>query len=257
LPTVRVYGQNPTPAQVEDTVRTLVTDYVTRHAADDHIAPLSLACWVETVLRILRHESGGRYRQFDEGGAGRRRFRRQVQGVTGTWWFGTENGMPLFGPPHGYGIGQLDLFGMPPAGATDEQVWNWVENLRAAVTVVLAEKAAAAWTLIATHVPHPLDQFTRAVFQRETVRRYNGGREFTWTGATWAISPPWTWLDPAQQNRGPHANITYPNLVLGTGVVYYTDAAGTPNRPDGANTQFLYPPPIMFQATDYGPRTGP
>ncbi|MGZ4649650.1 MAG: hypothetical protein ACXV3A_03830, partial [Kineosporiaceae bacterium] len=257
LPTFRIYGQNPPAPQVEDAVRVLVRDYVSRHAADAHIAPLTPACWIETVLRILRHESGGQYRQFDERGAGRRRFRRQAQGVTGTWWFGTENGMPLFGPPHGYGIGQLDLFGTPPAGATDEQVWNWVENLRAAVGIVLGEKAASAWALISAHVPHPLDQFTRAVFQREVVRRYNGGREFTWTGTTWAISPPWTWLDPADPGQGPNPNITYPNLVLGTGVVYFRNAGGVANQPDGASTQFMYPPPITFQAPDYGPETGP
>ena len=165
--------------------------------------------------------------------------------------------MPLFGPPHGYGIGQLDLFGTPPAGATDEQVWSWVENLRAAVGIVLAEKAVAAWALISAHVPSPLDQFTRAVFQREVVRRYNGGREFTWTGTTWAIAPPWTWLDPADPGKGPNPNITYPNLVLGTGVVYFRNAAGAANQPDGASTQFMYPPPVAFQAADYGPGTGP
>lgn len=253
LPVFRAYGQNPPAPQVEDVVRALVTDYVSRHAADAHIAPLTSACWAETVLRILRLESGGQYRQFDDRGAGRRRFQRQ----SGTWWFGTENGMPLFGPPHGYGIGQLDLFGTPQAGATDEQVWNWVENLRAAVGIVLAEKAPAAWALISAHVPSPLDQFTRAVFQREVVRRYNGGHEFTWTGTTWAIAPPWTWLDPANQALGPNPNITYPNLVLGTGVVYFTNAAGAANQPDGASTQFMYPPPVAFQAADYGPGTGP
>jgi hypothetical protein len=165
--------------------------------------------------------------------------------------------MPLFGPPHGYGIGQLDSFGNPPRGADDDEVWDWVANLRAAVGVVLAEKAAEAWTLVSTHAPNPLDRFTRAVFRRETVRRYNGRSEFVWTGATWAVAPTLTWLDPATKALGPHPNLLYPNLVLGTGVVYYTDATGAPNKPDGANTAFTYPPPIPFTAADYGPGIPP
>jgi hypothetical protein len=253
LPPVRVHGQNAPAAQVEEVVRALVRQYVAAHAAQAHIAALSPDTWLETVLRILRHESGGQYRQFDERGAGRRPFRRQA----GSWWFGTENGMPLFGPPHGYGIGQLDLFDSPQRGANDEEVWNWVENLRAAVLVVLADKAVSAWALIGQHVPAPLDRFTRAVFQRETVRQYNGRTEFVWTGAGWAVQPSMRWLDDADHSRGPHPNLTYPNQVLGTGVVYFTDAAGAPNTPDGANTQFRYPPPIPFLPADFGPGTGP
>ena len=253
LPPFRVHGSNAPAPQVEDVVRALVRQYVAAHAAATHIAPLSPDCWVETVLRVLRHESGGRYRQFDERGAGRRRFRRQ----NGTWWFGTETGMPLFGPPHGYGIGQLDVFSSPQRGANDDEVWNWVENLHAAVLVVLADKAVAAWGVVGQHAPTPLDHFTRAVFQRETVRRYNGGSEFRWTGTTWAAQPSVQWLDAADHSKGPSPNVLYPNLVLGTNLVYYTDAAGSPNHPDGANTQFLYPPPVPFGAAQYGPGTGP
>ena len=253
LPTFRVYGDNPPAAQVEDVVRVLVREYVTAHAAATHLAPLTQDCWVETVLRILRLESGRRYRQFDERGAGRWRFARQG----GAWWFGTENAMPLFGPPHGYGIGQLDLFSSPQRGANDDEVWNWVENLRSAVLVVLADKAVAAWMHIGAHAPTPLDQATRAAFQRETVRRYNGGREFTWTGTAWAIEPATSWLDDHDHAKGPDPRLVYPNLVLGTTVAYFHDAAGNPNQADGANTVFAYPPPIPFVAAQYGPGTGP
>ena len=165
--------------------------------------------------------------------------------------------MPLFGPPHGYGIGQLDLFDTPQRGANNDEVWNWVANLRAAVLIVLADKAVGAWALIGPHAPAPLDQFTREVFQREVVRRYNGGTEFVWTGAAFAVQPSMTWLNPADHSRGPHPNLTYPNLVLSTGVVYYTDAAGHGNAADGANTVFRYPPPIQFLPADFGPGVGP
>lgn len=251
LPRFRVIGQNAPAADVEATIRALVADYVTSHATAAHIRPLTQQCWETTVLRILRHESGGQYRQFDDRGAGRRRFTRQG----GTWFFGTEQDMPLFGPPHGYGIGQLDFFSTPQRGANDDEVWNWVENLRAAVQVVLAEKAASAWALIGQHAPTPLDRFTRAVFQRELVRRYNGGTEFTWTGTTWAVSPSLRWAQDSDHSQGPHANLLYPNQVLGTGLVYYRDAAGQANRPDGADTQFAYPPPIAFGAAQYTPET--
>ena len=164
---------------------------------------------------------------------------------------------PLFGPPHGYGIGQLDLFSSPQRGANDDEVWNWVANLRAAAMVVLADKAVAAWKLVGQHVPAQLDHFTRAVFQRETVRRYNGGTEFAWTGATWAVRPSVQWVAPDDHGKGPSPNVLYPNLVLGTSLVYYTSASGRPNVPDGANTQFGYPPPMPFAPANYGPRTGP
>jgi YD repeat-containing protein len=254
LPPFRIVGQNPPAQDVEDVVRALVREYVDRHAGDAHVRPLTRDCWETTVLKILRHESGGRYRQFDDRGAARRSWSRQGT----TWVFGTEQSMPLFGPPHGYGIGQLDLFSTPQRGANDDEVWNWVENLRAAVLVVLAEKAASAWALIGQHAPTPIDRFTRAAFQRETVRRYNGGTEFSWTGAVWGIEPSLRWANAAQPNLGPHANLLYPNAVLGgTPVVYYTSATGTPNRPDGANTVFAYPPPVAFTAANFTPETGP
>ena len=251
LPTFRITGRNAPVADAEAVVRAVVADHVDRHQADAHIRPLSRACWQETVLKIFRHESGNRFRQFDDRGAGRRSFSRQST----TWYFGHEQEMPLFGPPHGYGIGQLDFFSSPPRGASDEEVWNWVENVRAAALVVLDEKAVAAWAVISQHVPSPLDRRHRAVFQREVVRRYNGGTEFTWTGTAWAIRPPFRWRDNADHSRGPHPNLLYPNRVLDTSVVYYRSAAGNANEADGANTQFAWPPQIPLDAADFPAET--
>jgi hypothetical protein len=71
------------------------------------------------------------------------------------------------------------------------------------------------------------------------------------------VEPTLRWLDPLTPSRGPHPNLLYPNQVLGTSLVYYTSAAGTPNDPDGASTVFAYPPPIPFTAAHFGPGIAP
>lgn len=247
LPAFRVVGRNPAPAEVEEVVRALVRDHVARHAGDPHLRPLSRDCWETTVLKIFRHESGHRFRQFDDRDAGRRGF--------SSWVFGHEHEMPLFGPPHGYGVAQLDFFGTPARGANDDEVWSWVANVRAGIAVVLDEKARSAWALISTHVPAPIDRRTRAAYQRELVRRYNGRREMTWTGSAWAVRPPFDWADPGDHSKGPHPRLLYVNSVLGTTVVYYRSASGAPNVGDGAATQFAYPPPVPLTAADFPPET--
>src|SRR5690606_37910706 len=117
------------------------------------------------------------------------------------------------------------------------------------------EKARSAWALISTHVPAPIDRRTRAAYQRELVRRYNGRREMTWTGSAWAVRPPFDWADPGDHSKGPHPRLLYVNSLLGTTVVYYRSASGAPNVGDGAATQFAYPPPVPLTAADFPPET--
>ena len=248
-PAFRVRGINPAPdAAVEDLIREVVREYHTANAAQARIQLLPLACWETTVLLVFEHESGvrGGYSQFESRGSARRRFPANTERR-----YGHEDEMPLFGPPHGFGIGQLDLiFGRGP---NDDEVWSFVENIRSGVRLLMEEKAIAAYGLVQPHLPNPVDRRTRAVYQREIVRRYNGGTEFQWSGGTFVISPSKRWRDNADHTQGPNPNLRYPNQVLGTNVTYFTNAAGQAHVADGANTQF--PWPIAFTAADYGPGT--
>jgi hypothetical protein len=149
--------------------------------------------------------------------------------------------MPLFGPPHGFGFGQLDD---PPV--SDAAAWSFLENIRAAVRLIMIDKATAAYGHISAHLPVAPNQRIRATYQREIVRRYNGGREFRWTGSDWVVDPSLSqWANAGDHSQGANPRLAYPNQVLGTAVVYATGA--------GAATAF--PWPITFTAADYGPET--
>jgi hypothetical protein len=229
-PLLRVTGVNPTGSQ-DPVIDFLVSDYYTNNSTVNRVTLLTVACWQETVRRIYHHESGGN--QFDIRGTAMRRYAGQ--------WYGNEGELPIFGPPHGYGMGQHDN---PPVN--NDGAWDYVANLRETVRRIMDDKAGAAYTLISAHLPTPSDQRIRAVYQREVVRRYNGGREFEWNGTAWHINPSVArWADNNDHSRGANPRLRYPNQVLGTNVVYST---GT-----GAATTF--PWPITFTATDFGPQT--
>jgi hypothetical protein len=151
--------------------------------------------------------------------------------------------MPLFGAPHGYGTSQLDE---PPA--TPAAAWSIAENIRAAVVLVLDNKARVVLRHLRDGFPTPtatvanqvavtafaaLTQDTqRAMFRREVVRRYNGGSEFTFNGTVFQMT-----------NHNPNlTNRFYPATVLST------------RRHVGATTTPpIYPGPTNFTAADFGP----
>jgi hypothetical protein len=247
LPAFRVRGLNPSPAaDVDALTDALIEEYHTAHAAEAKIQMLTLDGWKTTVKRIFKHESGqGGSRQFDNRGALRPSFGSGTKALT----YGLEDTMPIFGPPHGYGIGQLDfIFGR---GANEDEVWSFVENIRSAIKLLMDGKAGEAYNVVSGHLPNPIDQRTRAVFQRELVRRYNGGDEFQFEGGAFKIHPTKLWADKDHHEKGPNPNLLYPNQVLGTSVIYFTNAAGKANTPDGADTQFSMP--VTFTAADFGP----
>jgi hypothetical protein len=267
--------------QAETVINALVASYFNdpAHTHQPRVALLSLDCWKATARAIFDHENRGTrayYRQYDERASGRYAWHRDIPGnpPSGSdFYFGNESGMPLFGPPHGYGFGQLD-----DAPANDDQVWSFVENIREAVRRIFEQYAAGAYQYLTTAMisstPTRLDtaretvkrnsyppgaagtaqynaahataianaaaagqdflnlpgQRQRAVYQRELVRRYNGGREFKYEQA----NGQWQWLV--------HTSITsadrepYPNQVLHT-------AVGEPG------------PTVFDQAGQYGPET--
>jgi hypothetical protein len=216
-------------------------------------AGLAPATWQETVVRVIRHESSSvvgpvgarvtlRYHQFEPRRSGR--YADQIQNPHGYW--GKEYGMPLFGYPHGYGLGQIDNTGLDaganPRGVTADEAWSFVENIRLATRMLMIEKADAAWRRLNGNAQRLSNQAIpllrrRAVYQREVVRIYNGFNEFSWTGADWAIAPTHT---PAM-----FSHLEYPNEVLRTAVVY---RGGNPLQP------LWQPIPIVFRDPgDYGP----
>ncbi|HYV45593.1 MAG TPA: hypothetical protein VFA20_12065 [Myxococcaceae bacterium] len=231
LPTFRVRGVNP-PVPATALIDALVEEYVNAHAAVASVTALTLACWQQTVRLILAHEAG---HQFEHRGAGRRRYAGQ--------YHGHEQDMPIFGPPHGYGYGQHDN---PPV--SDDGAWSVVANIRESVRRVIQDKGGSAWGLISGHLPAAMNQRTRAAYQRELVRRYNGGTELRWnaTSNDWEIFPTVAqWANNADHSQGANPRLLYPNNVLGTAVVYS----------NGAGAAATFPWPIAFTAASYGPGT--
>ena len=257
LPDFRVIGANPSAAQVDLLVAALVKANYKRlqsAGASPGTMLLSLACWQAVMALIFKHESGvrGGASQFDARDSGSVRYK--------TLYFGTESRMPIFGPPHGYGIGQLDY--PLSRGPDPDEVWSFVANMNTGVRVLIEEKAAAAYGQLSGNMPNPPDQRFRAVFQRQVVRAYNGGTEFQWgaKAGAWAIKPSLQWADSADHTKGPNANLPYPNQVFaagaGSGVVYFTSPTGVPNTVDPNNLAgTIFPWPITFAAGDFGPLT--
>jgi hypothetical protein len=233
LPEFRVAGRNPAPhADVTALIDALVEERYNLQSTLARTTLLSLQAWKTTARRIFAHENGGD-NQFEHRGAGRRRF--------GAQFYGHEADMPLFGPPHGYGFGQLDS---PPT--SDDAAWSFLENLRESIRRIMVDKAQDAFALISAHLPAPIDQRIRAVYQREIVRRYNGGREFQWNGSAWEIGPSiGRWADSGDHSKGANPRLEYPNRVLGTGVAYSV----------GSGAASTFPWPIAFAAAQFGPDT--
>ena len=242
-PRFRVIGSNPLVADVQTLADALVQEYYDAHNTNPIVTFLSVACWQYMVRRILIHESG---KQFDT-----RAKMSQVSWVSSDW-YGLENNMPIFGPPHGYGYGQHDN-----PRVTHDACWSFLENIRGSVKLLMGvdpnDKARVAYDLISAHLPNPLDQRIRAVYQRQVVRAYNGGPiEFVWSGGAWKIQPSLPKRKqkdnpnpPPPQIWYPNPELPYPNL-LGTNVHYWTGTGAQ-------ETDFGWP--ITFTSAMFGPET--
>lgn len=113
------------------------------------------------------------------------------------WQHFNNQGFPIFGFPHGYGLMQLDN-----PRATDEQVWNWKEN-RTAGAALLAEKR-----LLAEGYPSrvrsrggsyvEVTDFTEEQLLTDMFQLYNGFHYWVWmprnprridSGGAWVRNP--------------------------------------------------------------------
>jgi hypothetical protein len=224
LPRFRLFGINPPTADVNALVDLQTQTTIAANATLTHLAFLSVGEWQAVMRAIVTHETGGRQYQIRSGP------QAIVLGPAGaqrTYSYAREQDMPIFGGPHGYGIGQLD----PPSNA--QEIWNFQAAVQACVNRMLIAKAGGAQSAL------NLSGLTRAtisvrqrnMFVREAVRRYNGGTEFRFdaTAGDFVIKP-----------RAPQARFTYPNQVLGSSVAYQDLLPNPTTRAPAIASQLTY-----------------
>lgn len=89
--------------------------------------------------------------------------------------FGADE-LPLFGPPHGFGVMQLDT----PA-PTARQVWDWKDNVDAGAALFRQKQNEARTYPARVRQQYPdATDFDAAQLKLETYQRYNGGGYWTW-----------------------------------------------------------------------------
>jgi hypothetical protein len=97
------------------------------------------------------------------------------------WPYGTE-GFPIYGPPNGYGLLQLD--NPPPNynGATENQLWNWKAHIDYAKTAFTAYKNQALDHL--SGHDYPPEYLLQSTYQL-----WNGKHLYYWGTDGWYINP--------------------------------------------------------------------
>jgi hypothetical protein len=112
--TTRFYirGNNPTETQIKDYMRQKA--YLSTY-------------WF--IVKMTRQESS--MLQFGKDG-----------NYSKKKWPGVKQGKgePLYGPPRGFGLKQLDNFGSPKQYASSQHLWNWKENIDGGVEVIKEKK---------------------------------------------------------------------------------------------------------------------
>jgi hypothetical protein len=173
---------------------------------------LSVEVWKELSHRLTAHESRGQ--QFSEN-VGRPVYAER----TPFQCHGIQSGMPKFGAPAGYGIGQHD----PPRSLQD--MWNFYEHIRRGIEELIATTyGKGAYDLLNRMRPSqplsPTSRLDKAILLRETVRSYNGCHEFVYENDQW-IMRPWG-MSKGKRVPIPPKRLPYADNALGTHVKYQT-----------------------------------
>jgi hypothetical protein len=210
LPTFRVKGDNPPTEEVERLVDAAVEKIMAAHPNDGPVQMLSDKVWKKLARQLVLHESAGEH--FSPR-VGRAVYRRPAPFQC----YGIQSGMPKFGAPAGYGLGQHD----PPRSLQD--MWNFYEHIRLGIEeLIVTHYGKGAYTYL-TGLNTSLSSANRldkAIFLREMVRGYNGGREFVYEQGQW-IMRPWTWAGkPPRSAPLGRDSLPYVNNVLRTDVLY-------------------------------------
>ncbi len=88
----------------------------------------------------------------------------------------TAAGVPLFGPPRGFGLMQLDT----PQPTADE-IWSWHDNVEAGMRLFREKDRIARGAPARARRTHPdATDFTAHELKMETYQRYNGGAYWGW-----------------------------------------------------------------------------
>lgn len=206
LPTFRVKGENPSSAEVSAIIDAAVEDVVAAHPNAGPVRMLSAKVWKELAHRLMSHESGGR--QFSES-VGRAAFGER----TPFQCHGIQSGMPKFGAPAGYGIGQHD------APRSTQDMWNFYEHIRLGIEeLAVTTYGGGAYRFLNSLRPgnplSPASRLDKAVLLREVVRSYNGGHEFSFENGEWKMNP-WL-LSKGKRVAVANKRLPYANRVLRT-----------------------------------------
>jgi hypothetical protein len=114
IDTIKFYirGTNPTEVQIRN--------YFTQHGH---------AYWF--LMKLTRQESS--LYQFTP-----ERYNNRQYSYTTNWKTGNVQGRgePIYGPPRGFGLKQLDGWGTPVRHATAQHLWNWQENIEGGIEVL-------------------------------------------------------------------------------------------------------------------------
>jgi hypothetical protein len=202
LPVFRVKGANPASSAIEEIRDAAIRDVMAANSGAAQVRMLGIPVWRAICARILKGESRGMH-------FGDKVDPAVYRGKTPYQCHGLQAGMPSFGAPSGFGLGQHD----PPRSLED--MWSFYENMRVGVKIMIVDKGGSAYRYL--NGLHRLDENSRldkAILIRETVRGYNGGRELRRENDQWVI-----------HTSVPKNRHNYPNDILGTGadIVYQPD----------------------------------
>jgi hypothetical protein len=220
LPDFRVKGDIPAKEEVEKLVDNAVENLTATHPNDGPVQMLSEMVWKKLARRLLLHESGCQhFSPYVERSVYRRPVPFQCHGI--------QSGMPKFGAPAGYGLGQHD----PPRSVQD--MWNFYEHIRIGIEELIVThygKGAYDYLIGLNPSLSSSDRLDKAIFLREMVRGYNGGREFVYEQGQW-IMRPWTWV--REKGKPPRKaplgadSLPYVNNVLETLHLNYPHTVAT------------------------------
>jgi hypothetical protein len=102
-------------------------------------------------------------------------------------------------------------------------MWNFYEHIRLGIEeLIVTHYGKGAYTYLTGLNPSlsSANRLDKAIFLREMVRGYNGGREFVYEQGQW-IMRPWTWAGkPPRSAPLGRDSLPYVNNVLRTDVLY-------------------------------------
>ena len=130
LPTFRVQGANPPAANIGEIRDAAIRDVMRANASAGQVRMLNAAVWRWLASELITGESGGKH--FDTG-VDRKCYTKKVPYKC----YGVQKGMPRFGPPSGFGLGQHD----PPLSLDD--LWSFYAHLRGGVEFLIMKKGGA------------------------------------------------------------------------------------------------------------------